>query len=120
MGGGLEVGLGAEGLDLVGELREEVGDLVEAVAVLPFDLAESLLAPGAEVGMPVPGGAFGAEDGGEDGVALLGVVDLDLGEAVVERGSWWSLPSRAMYSSATGRRVSVSSPNPVPGGGTKK
>jgi hypothetical protein len=34
-----EVGLGADGLDLGGELGEEVGDLVEAVAVLAFELA---------------------------------------------------------------------------------
>jgi hypothetical protein len=36
---GLQVRLGADRLDLAGELDEEVGDLVEPVAVLAFDLA---------------------------------------------------------------------------------
>jgi hypothetical protein len=34
VGHGFEVGLGTDGFDLGGEVGEEVGDLVEAVAVL--------------------------------------------------------------------------------------
>ena len=84
MRGGSQVAGGAEGFDLGGELGEELGDLVELVAVLDFDLAEPVLAPGAEVLVPVPGGAFRAEDGGEHLVGVVGVVDLDLGEPGVD------------------------------------
>src|SRR5207248_623432 len=73
----LQVGLGADSLDLVGEVGEEVSDLVEAVAVGAGNLVDALFTPGAKAGVPVLGRVLGAEDGGDDGVGFLGVGDVD-------------------------------------------
>src|SRR5581483_9450460 len=82
--GGSQVAGWAECLDLPGELGEELGDLVEAIAVFDFDLAQPTLAPRAEVLVPVSRRVLGTEDRGEHLVGGLGVVDLDLGEPSVD------------------------------------
>ena len=79
VGGGLQVGLGAEVFDLVGEVGEDVGDVVEAVGVGAGDVADALFAPGAEAGVPVPGGVLGAArpDGGGRRDGYRGLIAVD-------------------------------------------
>lgn len=81
----LQVPAGSQRLYLRGEFLEGQCDFVEPVAVPAFDLGEALLALGPEALVPVPRRAFGTEDCGECCVVFLGVADLDLGEAIVER-----------------------------------
>ena len=106
--------------DLRRELLEEQCDLVEPIAVLARQVVEPTLPPRPETLVPVPDRLVGAVDRGEDRVALLRILDLDLFEPFVQRSELILVTEQRCVELADSSPVSASFSEPVPGGGMKK
>ena len=120
VGHGLEVRLGADGLDLGGEVGEEVGNLVEAISVLALDLTKALLAPNAEVVVPAPVAYLAPKMATSAWSASSGFFSPISARRSSRGASCHSSPRRALYSSVTRCPVSASWLLLLSGGGRKK